>query len=243
MENLWVVVPTYNEEESIVPVIEEWLPVLRKNVPSFVLCFLDDGSKDRSSAILDGLKAKIPELQVVHKKNSGHGQTCIEGFRLACRSGADWVLQIDSDGQSNAEHFADFWNARITSPIWLGQRFGRKDGLFRIVVSKSASVTIWLASGVWVRDANVPFRLIRCDLLSEILPDVPGTFYLANILLSVLLEERFGISWIPISFPQRLGGTPSTKASSFIKRGWELYWELRRFKATTLVAAPRRIAS
>jgi hypothetical protein len=55
---------------------------------------------------------------------------------------------------------------------------------------------------------------------------VTQDFHLANVLLAVLQQKYFGISWVPIHFRKRIG-TPSVKTFSFVKHGIKLYSQLR----------------
>ncbi len=224
---LWVVMPVYNEEASVGRVLDEWVTVLRQTVGSFTVFAVNDGSKDRTAQQLEDYRKQCPELEILHKPNTGHGQSCVEGYRRAVEGGAEWILQIDSDGQCNAEYFAKFWQARDTFPVVFGYRKKREDGFARWLISRFVSVFTWAATGYWLRDANVPYRLMRRDYLQRALPLIPPTMYLANILLSVLLKRGSDILWVPIVFRERIGGSPSLKAFSFVKHGYRLFIQLK----------------
>src|SRR5262249_50681905 len=160
---LWLVVPVYNEEQSLRSMINEWMPAVRAVAPDFVFCALNDGSRDSSLEVLREMKKEHPELRVVDKSNSGHGQTCVHGYRLAEAEGAQWILQIDSDGQCDPEFFSRFWEARKHHPVIYGFRAQRDDGLKRYFISRIVSVATYVGTGIWVRDANVPYRLMHVD--------------------------------------------------------------------------------
>jgi glycosyltransferase involved in cell wall biosynthesis len=229
---LFIVMPAYNEEASVALVVEEWLPVLRETVGGpFVFCALNDGSKDRTLACLQELAAKHPEVLVVDKPNSGHGQTCLEGYRRALTAGAKWVFQMDSDGQCDPRYFPALWAARLDSPVVYGYRARRDDGLPRYLISRVVSGVTLAATGTWVRDANVPYRLMHAETLAGLVDDVPKDFHLANIMLAALHQERHGIRWLDIGFRQRFGGVPSVKAYSFAKQGMKLFQQLRAARA------------
>jgi glycosyltransferase involved in cell wall biosynthesis len=230
MGKLWIIMPVYNEAASVRDVVGEWMPMLRERIGSdFVFCALNDGSSDATSSILHSLEKEFPELKVVDKANSGHGQTCIEGYRLALKGGAEWIFQMDSDGQCSPSYFPFLWEARTSHPLVYGQRVHREDGYSRVVVSRiTAWVTRW-ATGVWVKDPNVPYRLMRRDMLEAIVAKIPRTFHLANILVSVLHEKMLGIDWIPIHFRARTGGEAARGLRFFFRRGRQLHRQLREF--------------
>ena len=124
---LWVVLPIYNEAAAIRDVIEEWVLALRKVAPSFVIMAINDGSTDDTGIVLD--RIKHPELRVWHRQNVGHGPSCRYGYQTAVEQGAEWMLQIDSDGQCDPEFFSKFWEAR--SMAVFGCRIKRDDGISR----------------------------------------------------------------------------------------------------------------
>lgn len=228
MPNVWAVMPVYNEEEALPQVARDWSAALMAAAPDHVFCILNDGSKDGTKDILDSLARELPNIRAVHKANSGHGQTCVDGYALALEHGADWVLQIDSDGQCDPKYFATFWAQREAHPVLYGYRRKRLDGWQRMAISRVVTLVTFIATGTWVADANVPYRLMRADALRGIIGRIPKDFYLANILLAVLQKRAFGIRWIPIVFRDRAGGTPSVKPLMFGKQGWKLFRQLRR---------------
>ena len=113
-DRLWVVLPVYNEAAAIERVVEEWVPVLAAADPAFVLLVIDDGSADATPEALQRLAARDARLRVVRQSNQGHGAACRRGYEIATASSsdADWVLQIDSDGQCDPQDFPAFWQRR-----------------------------------------------------------------------------------------------------------------------------------
>ena len=107
---LWVVMPAYNEEACVRHVVEEWLRTLKQNYPDFIFLALNDGSKDSTFSILNSIAIEEKDLRVINKLNSGHGQTCLEGYGIALEEAAEWILQIDSDGQCDPVYFETFLN-------------------------------------------------------------------------------------------------------------------------------------
>jgi glycosyltransferase involved in cell wall biosynthesis len=77
---LVLVVPVYNEEDAIVPVLTEWRDELARTVGAgrFAILVVDDGSTDATPSRLAGLG--WPELRVHRHSNRGHGQSCLAGY-------------------------------------------------------------------------------------------------------------------------------------------------------------------
>jgi glycosyltransferase involved in cell wall biosynthesis len=228
MDNLWVVLPVYNEEDCIEQVVNEWLPMFRKASPSFTLCILNDGSKDNTPKIIDKLATLHKELKIVHKTNSGHGQTCMLGYKLGIENKAEWIFQMDSDGQCDPKYFEHFVTKSKEHQVIYGFRKTREDGFKRWLVSRVVTWFVWVATGAWVRDANVPYRLMHKDAIATIITDIPKDFYLANILVAVLQQKKFKIQWVNIHFRERAGGEPSVKTFTFAKHGFKLFKQLRQ---------------
>lgn len=224
---LWVVMPAYNEEGCVRHVAEEWLQGLKQNYPDFIFLALNDGSKDSTLAILNSIASKEKNFRVIDKLNSGHGQTCLEGYGTALKEAAEWILQIDSDGQCDPVYFERFLNKASEGKVIYGYRKSRDDSWRRLWISRFVTLAAFVATGVWVKDGNVPYRLMHRTTLENIVGLVPRDFHLGNILVAVLQEKYFGISWVPIHFRNRMGGTASVKTYSFVKHGVKLFRQLR----------------
>lgn len=228
MGKLWVVLPVYNEEACIEQVVNEWIPIIKKASPNSTLCILNDGSTDNTPQIIDKLAKENSAIKIVHKTNSGHGQTCVKGYKLALENNAEWVFQIDSDGQCDPKYFEQFLTLGTKHRVIYGYRNTRDDGYKRWIVSRIVAWFVWLATKVWVRDANVPYRLMHKDVLEPILSKIPSHFYLANILVAVLQHKKWQIKWVNIHFRVRAGGEPSIKTFTFAKHGFKLFSQLRQ---------------
>ncbi len=223
--------PVYNEEEALPLVLEEWIPTFRRLLGQrYTLCILNDGSTDNSLQIAQDYARHYPEIRVVDKLNSGHGQTCVFGYKIALANGADWVFQMDSDGQCIAEYFEPLLEMTTPDNVIYGYRKTRDDGMKRYWVSRIVSIFVWAATGIWVKDANVPYRLMPSKALEGIVPKVSSNFYLCNILVSVYQQKNFGIRWHNIHFRNRLGGFAHVKTFSFAKHGFRLFKDLRSNK-------------
>ncbi|MFA6151316.1 MAG: glycosyltransferase family 2 protein [Chitinophagaceae bacterium] len=227
VNHLWVVMPVYNEEEAVGGVIDEWQTALLSSGVKYTFCILNDGSKDDTLQILENYATKYPQIKIVNKPNSGHGQTCVMGYQMGLETGADWIFQIDSDGQCDPQYFPALIAASQYNKAVYGQRVTRDDGLQRIIISKFVRIFTLAATGQWIIDGNVPYRLIHADLMKNIAYKIPSDFHLANILVSVLSNKQEKIKWIPIHFRDRSGGSPSVKTFSFVKHGFKLFKQLK----------------
>lgn len=106
MKSLVILIPAYNEEEKIGDVIKR-VPKEILNIKTTVLV-VDDGSKDKTAEISKNMEAVV----VSHKVNSGVGITFQTGLQKALEMGADYLVNIDADGQYTPEDIE-----RILKPI------------------------------------------------------------------------------------------------------------------------------
>ena len=111
-DSLYIVIPAYNEEENIKNVVNDWYPVIDKLSDDSRLVVVNDGSKDTTYEVLKSMQEKCPKLIALSKENGGHGDTILYGYKYALDQGADYVFQTDSDGQTYASEFEDFWKER-----------------------------------------------------------------------------------------------------------------------------------
>jgi dolichol-phosphate mannosyltransferase len=233
VNGLAVVVPVYNEAENLPAFAAEWLPALCSLDTPFVIWFVDDGSTDASPSILQVLALAHPEhVRAIRQRNAGHGAACRRGYEEALAKGADWVLQVDSDGQCDPSYLREFWLKRAGAACVFGDRTTRADGWHRTLVSRLCSGLVTLRCGIGVGDANVPYRLMDAGVLAQALKKIPPDFGLQNIALSVILR-RSRVSWhfVPIRFRARAGGTNSINLRRIADMGWRMLIELGRLPA------------
>lgn len=195
-----LVMPVYNEQESITGVVEQWLDVLRREAPNHQLIVFNDGSTDTTAERLEPFAAD-PRIEIVHQANSGHGATILEGYRRAAARGR-WVFQADSDNEIEPTHFARLWARRDDLDLVLGVRRHRRQRFDRWLVSGASRWAVRLFFGRGIRDVNTPFRLIRADVLARVLPLIPPDTFAPNILLAGLCARR-GDRVLNIDVPYR----------------------------------------
>jgi glycosyltransferase involved in cell wall biosynthesis len=224
---LVLVVPVYNEEDAIVPVLEEWRAELARTVGAdrFILLVVDDGSKDATPARLAALN--WPELRVHRHANRGHGQSCLVGYAQAEAMGAAYVFQIDSDGQCDPAGFSSVWARRANAVAVYGRRTSRDDGMARRFISAVLRGSLKLTRGTRLNDTNVPFRLYKTGPAAAAAARVPSDFNLANIAMALLLEPE-GFEEVPIHFRDRIGGHPTVRMWGFAPKALRLHRDLFR---------------
>lgn len=231
-DTLYIVIPAYNESENIKKVIDEWYPIVEEIGKDSRLVIIDDGSKDETYKIIKNSAKKRKQLIALTKENSGHGSTVLYGYNYALSNNADYIFQTDSDGQTNPLEFWDFWNLRKEYDMIIGYRNKRKDGLSRIVVTKTLKLVIRFCFKVNVTDANTPFRLMSNRTLKECIKLVPKDFNLSNVILSVIYEKKkMSVKYIPITFRERQGGVNSINIKKITKIGFKALKDFKEINA------------
>lgn len=221
MEKLYMIMPAYNEEETIGQSVREWHEVVKNVNSASRLVVINDGSTDSTWQKLKELAAGLSQLEILTKENGGHGQTVLYGYRYAVSAGADYIFQTDSDGQTLPEEFPAFWRRRKKYDAIIGVRSRREDGFSRVFVTKTLKFLLRLIFGLHVPDANTPFRLMKKELLETYLHRMPPGFYLPNVLLTVLfLYHQENVKFLPVTFRPRQGGVNSIHFGKIVKIGF-----------------------
>ena len=223
--------PIYNEEANIEAVITEWVQELNRLGISYVVLAINDGSRDGTGTALQRLAEKYPgSVTPINKANAGHGQACRTGYRLAVERNAEWTLQIDSDGQCDPRFFAAFWEVHDQADAVFGLRTSRDDGLSRVLISEVCRIATSLLSGIDLKDANVPYRMMRTSALQAALTKIPDDFDMQNVALTLTLKRNPALRWkyVPIHFRDRQGGTNSINLKRIAAMGWNLLTSLSK---------------
>lgn len=232
--SLAIVIPIYNEEANIKQVVAEWEKELEALSLDFQFILINDGSRDNTLDVLRQLESTNPKrFVVVDKINSGHGRTCRLGYEAAVASPkVEWVLQIDSDGQCDPSYFDQFWKSSKNADCVFGKRIRRDDGFARSLTSKICKLGASFLGGQDLVDPNVPYRLIRREVLSEALARIPASFNIHNVAVTFIIKKMNGVRWsyVPIRFLDRQGGNNSINLLNVTQWGIDMLLELRRLK-------------
>lgn len=207
-EVLYIVMPAYNEEANIRRVVEAWYPILEGKSEKSRLVIADKGSKDKTHDIIEDMrKEKYPQLEILDTESQFHGPKVIALYDYAIQSGADYIFQTDTDGQTNPDEFEAFWKARNEFSGLFGNRTVREDGNDRAFVEKVVCFLLRIYFGVKIPDANAPFRLMQAQTVKKYLYKMPSDYNLPNIMLTtyfVYYGEKS--AFVNISFKPRQGG-------------------------------------
>src|SRR5688572_3364754 len=162
-----LVLPVYNEEESIQAVHEELEQVLKAMSLRYEIIYVDDGSRDRSPAILRDIAADIPEVKAVLLRRN-FGQTAAIQAGIDQATGAIICL-MDSDLQNDPAELPRMY-ARMEEGFDLvsGWRKNRQDNTVRKIPSRIANRLISVVTGVHLHDYGCTLKMYRRDVLDHV---------------------------------------------------------------------------
>jgi glycosyltransferase involved in cell wall biosynthesis len=231
-DTLYIVMPAYNEGENIEETVKNWYPVLALGSEDSRLVIADSGSCDNTHEVLENLQKEYDKLVILSDTGKQHGPKVIALYKYASER-ADYVFQTDSDGQTDPAEFKAFWDLRGSYDAVIGNRVVRGDGKSRKMVENTVCLLLRIIFGVKVEDANAPFRLIRCSMLSKYLDRFDPDYNLPNIMLVVFFSHyKEKITFREISFKARQKGTNSIDIKKIVKIGIKAVGDFRRFKKT-----------
>jgi glycosyltransferase involved in cell wall biosynthesis len=217
---LSVVLPAHDEEAAIEGVVRDVVATVRSLVDGAgEVLVIDDGSTDRTGAILDALAQELDEVSVVHQRpNRGHGPALRTGWE---RARGDWVGHLDTDDQIPADQLALLWPQRDGADLVLGIRTDRDDPRHRLLVTKVLRALVGRLAGQPIRDANVPCKLVAADLLAEALPLMPPDTFAPSVGLAVVAARRGRVvRQVPVVHRARPHGTSSLKPLRLASALW-----------------------
>ncbi len=162
-----VVVPVYNEEESLPELVKQLLQALRPTDKAFELVLVNDGSTDRSADVLARLSAEVPELVcVILRKNYGQTAAMAAGFDSAS---GEVIVSLDGDLQNDPADITLLINKLGEGyDLVSGWRYQRKDAaILRKLPSKIANRLIGQVTGVRLHDYGCSLKAYRREVLSD----------------------------------------------------------------------------
>ncbi|MEE8300907.1 MAG: glycosyltransferase family 2 protein [Candidatus Tectomicrobia bacterium] len=229
------VIPAYNEEVYIEKCVLSLEVAVKQIADDFEIIVVDDGSRDRTADILEGLKRSRPYLVLLHhEQNRGLGQALRTGF---AKCGKEITFYCDADlpfdylELATALQEMEAKNATLVT----GFRHDRSsEGSLRIVYSVAYNWLVWLLFGLRTKDVNFAFKLIRTEALRKMNLQSDGSFIDAEIMIKA---DRLGypICQIGIDYFKRQYGKSTLSSAGtilkIIKEMFSQYPVLSKIKA------------
>ena len=180
MQGISIILPAYNEEESLPITVERALDALPKIAPEFELIIVDDGSTDATRELAVALiRERHPRVRLaVHPANRGYGAALRTGFALARY---DLVFYTDSDNQFDLGDLRHFLPLIGEYDLIVGFRVYRYDTVLRSILSWIYNRIVRILFRVRVRDVDCSFKLFRREVLEKIVIESDDFFVDAEL--------------------------------------------------------------
>jgi glycosyltransferase involved in cell wall biosynthesis len=206
MERLLVVVPAYNEEGSIGPVLAD----IGSVVPDAEVLVVDDGSSDRTGEIALAEGAKVLSLPF----NLGVGGAMRAGFRFAVRHGYTQVVQVDADGQHDPKEIPTLVGELSAADVVIGARFAGA-GAYpvrgpRLWAMRTLAFYLSRLTRARLTDTTSGFRASGRRAVELFAKHYPAE-YLGDTVESLVIAALAGlrVKQVPVSMRVRMVGQPS----------------------------------
>jgi len=201
-----VVIPVYNEAESIRALLPRLIDYLEAQNLEFEIIAVDDGSTDKTLESLKNLKDRYPDsLHVAHHlTNRGNGAALRTGIRLACGS---IVVTMDADGQHAAEEIPKLLDPIPPFDLVVGCRTeGYRGAWYRNLANRFYNrFASWLTKEE-IKDLTSGFRAMRRDVAIHFLPLFPSGFSAPTTTTMAFLKAGYNVTFVPVHVGQRSRG-------------------------------------
>lgn len=160
---LSVIIPIFNERESIPELYEKTISVLESLKKTYELIFVDDGSKDGSRAVLEALHRDKAQVKVIElRKHQGKAAALSMGFKEAQ---GRIIITLDGDLQDDPDEIPRFLK-KIEEGYDLvsGWKRERKDPFSKTIPSRIFNTTTSLLTGIKLHDFNCGFKAYRQEV-------------------------------------------------------------------------------
>jgi glycosyltransferase involved in cell wall biosynthesis len=224
MKNLSIVIPVYNEEDNIGPLIARITDAMSAWEGSVEILFVDDGSSDQSLDLLKEAQARDERIRIAHfRKNMGQTAAMAAGFRLAR---GEVVATIDADLQNDPLEIPrlaamlDDWDAVF------GVRTRRRDTLWKRISSRIGNGFRNWATGDDIIDTGCTLKAYRRECLEGL-----ELFKGLHRFLPTLIKMRgYRVTQVPVSHHPRLAGVTKYGTWGRLVKGLEDVWAVRWMK-------------
>ena len=209
---LSIIIPVFNEEESILELAEEISGVMKDLSAEYELIFIDDGSRDSSYDKIKSLADKDSRINGVRfRRNYGKAAALSEGFRI---SKGKMIVTMDSDLQDDPAEIPGLMKKLDEGfDVISGWKKNRKDPWTKRFPSKIFNLVTRMMSGIRIHDFNCGLKIYRSDVFKTV--KVYGELHRYIPVLAKL--AGFNVSELVVNHRPRKFGKTKFGASRFLK--------------------------
>jgi glycosyltransferase involved in cell wall biosynthesis len=222
-----VVIPAYNEEETIAEVVRG---LAEENLGVDILV-VNDGSSDGTGRILGDL----PAITVSHPINLGYGAAVQTGMLYAVREGYDFLALMDADGQHVPSQVRLLFDELGKGwDVVIGSRFAGDADVYRVPFFRRTGIRFFsflarTLGGIRIRDVTSGFQAMRRDVFVFLSLEYPVHSPDAEVIV-MLGRKRFKVTEVATSVRERQGGT-----SMYSNLGTVVYYPFKSVLSSFIV--------
>jgi len=208
---LSVVVPAFNEAESLPELHRELVATLEGLGHAWEIVYVDDGSRDGSDEVMARLAAQEPRVRgAVLRRNFGKSAALATGFRLAR---GEWVATLDADLQDDPAELPRMIAALESGfDLVSGWKQKRKDPLTKTLPSRLFNAVTSTVAGLKLHDFNCGFKLYRREVTEAL--EIYGEFH--RFIPALAHWRGFRVGEVPVHHRARRFGRSKFGASRFV---------------------------
>jgi len=208
-----IIIPFFNEEDNILPLVEEVEKVIRKNNLNIDIVAVNDGSTDGTFFKLQEMAEKFTNIHIIsYEKNKGMGGALKAGITFALGTYAA-ILFMDGDLSHDPNTIPEFVASISVYDVVIGSRYIRGGGMENVpfsrrFISKMGNMIMKIILGVSISDITTGYRMVRTDVLKQI------TLQRDDFMIQVEMIAKardFKMAEIPIILKKRKTGSSKFK--------------------------------
>jgi dolichol-phosphate mannosyltransferase len=233
LNEILVIVPTFNERENIVLLVNE----IRNLLPDADVLVVDDSSPDGTGQCVIELAKTVDGLFLLPRpKKEGLGRAYISGFKWARERAYKYICQMDADFSHDPKDLLRFLDAIKEHDLVIGSRY--KTGvnvinwpMSRLLLSYYSNQLVRWVTRMPICDSTGGYKCFRRSLLDKLpLDDISSSGYSFQIEINYYAwKHNFSVTEIPIIFTDRKRGV-SKMSTSIVREAFFLLLKLRRHR-------------
>jgi dolichol-phosphate mannosyltransferase len=226
----WLILPTYNEAESIEAVVRASLDRLDEAGGDHTVLIVDDNSPDGTGVIADRLAEELAPVRVLHRPaKQGLGRAYLAGFAMALGDEAELLLEMDSDFSHDPADLPRLIAAAGAADLVIGSRYVPGGGVInwgfmRRALSWGGCVYARVLLGLPVRDLTGGFKCFNARVLRGLdLTGVHADGYGFQIEMTYrAVKAGFTVTEVPILFRERRVGQSKMTPRIALEAVWKV---------------------
>lgn len=220
--------PAHNEEANLADLVEEALATLPELAETFEIIAVDDGSRDATATVAQGLADEHPDVVrlIRHPVNLGYGAALRSGFAAARY---ELIAFTDGDRQFKVADVGRL-TERLAAPdapdVVVGFRIKRADPIVRTLYARAYRLANRIFFGLRVTDVDCACKLVRREALDGLRVESGGAFFSAELLIKLQAAGR-RVAEVGVSHYPRTAGSATGAKPQVVLRAIRDFWLLR----------------